>query len=80
MCLVTAILNRGDSGHFAEGSIRILSYLNCDYLVFGSENNDIDLFNRLVDTQLYNTEYDKYDHYEKGYIHILYLFFLLLYS
>jgi len=47
---------------FAEGSIRILSYLNCDYLVFGSENNDIDLFNRLVDTQLYNTEYDKLVH------------------
>lgn len=43
---------------FAEGAIRILSYLNCDYLVFGSECNNIDLFNQLVDIQLYNEDYD----------------------
>lgn len=43
---------------FAEGSIRILSYLNCDYLVFGSECNNINLLEQLVDTQLYNDEYD----------------------
>ena len=43
---------------FAEGAVRILSYLNCDYLVFGSECNNIDLFNQLVDIQLYNEDYD----------------------
>ena len=43
---------------FADGAIRILSYLNCDYLVFGSECNNIDLFNELVDIQLYSKDYD----------------------
>ena len=43
---------------FAEGAVRILSYLNCDHLVFGSECNDINLFNKLVDIQLYDVEYN----------------------
>lgn len=43
---------------FAEGAIRILSYLNCDHLIFGSECNDINLFNKLADIQLYDEEYD----------------------
>ena len=43
---------------FAEGAIKLLSYLNCNYLIFGSECNNIDLFNQLVDIQLYNEEYN----------------------
>ena len=43
---------------FAEGAVKILSYMNCDYLVFGSECNDIELFHQLVDIQLYNEEYN----------------------
>lgn len=43
---------------FSEGAIKILSYLNVDYLVFGSENNNIELLNNLVDIQLNNEEYN----------------------
>ena len=43
---------------FAEGAIKLLSYLICNYLIFGSECNNIDLFNQLVDIQLYNEEYN----------------------
>lgn len=54
---------------FAEGAIRILSYLNCDHLIFGSECNDINLFNKLADIQLYDEEYDNLvqDYMDKGY-------------
>ena len=34
--------------YYAEGAIKILNELKCDYLVFGSETNDIDLFKDLV--------------------------------
>lgn len=54
---------------FAEGAIRILSYLNCDHLIFGSECNDINLFNKLADIQLYDEEYDNLvqDYMDSGY-------------
>lgn len=54
---------------FAEGAIRILSYLNCDHLIFGSECNDINLFNKLADIQLYDEEYDNLvqDYMDNGY-------------
>lgn len=44
---------------FASGAIRILSYFNIDYLVFGSECNNIDLFFELANIQLNNSDYDK---------------------
>lgn len=44
---------------FARGAVSILNYLKVDKLYFGSETNDINLFNRLVDIQLNNKEYDK---------------------
>lgn len=44
---------------FARGAVTILNYLKVDKLYFGSETNDINLFNRLVDIQLNNKEYDK---------------------
>lgn len=43
---------------FASGAIRILSYFNVDYLVFGSECDDIDKFFALADIQLKNPEYN----------------------
>ena len=47
------------SDYFAEGAIKILNELNCDYLVFGSETNNLDNLIELADIQLNNKEYDK---------------------
>ncbi len=47
------------SDTFAEGSIKLLTYLDCDYLVFGSESNDVDNLVELANIQLNNKEYDK---------------------
>jgi len=44
---------------FGKGSVQILEYLNCEYLVFGSESNDINTLNNLVDIQLHNEEYNQ---------------------
>ena len=46
------------SDYFAYGAIKLLSNLNVDKLIFGSETNDIALFNKLVDVQLNNNDYD----------------------
>lgn len=43
---------------FADGAIRILSYFNVDYLVFGSESNDINKFIELANIQLNNPQYN----------------------
>ena len=43
---------------FAKGAIQILSKLNVEYLVFGSECNDIDTLNLLAQTQLNNKNCD----------------------
>ena len=42
---------------FAEGAIKLLNYLNCDYLVFGSESNDVDLLKELASIEINNQEY-----------------------
>ncbi|MBR1377311.1 MAG: nucleotidyltransferase [Bacilli bacterium] len=47
------------SDYFAYGAIKILDSLKVDKLVFGSETNNIEIFNKLVDIQLNNKEYDK---------------------
>ena len=44
---------------FAFGAVSILNYLKCDYLVFGSESNDINLINKIADIQL-TDEYNNY--------------------
>lgn len=44
---------------FARGAVQILEYMKCEYLVFGSESNNIDILNHLADIQLNNKEYDK---------------------
>lgn len=44
---------------FAKGSLSLLNYLNCEYLVFGSESNDIDTLKELAKIQLKSKRYDK---------------------
>ena len=43
---------------FSEGAIKILTIMKCDYLVFGSECNNIRLLTKYAQTQLSNPEYD----------------------
>ena len=45
--------------NFAYYAISILENLGMDYLIFGSETNDIDVLKNLVSTTLYNKDYDK---------------------
>ena len=44
---------------FAEGTIKILEYLKCDYLVFGSESNNINLLKDLANIQINNPKYEE---------------------
>ena len=46
------------SDTFAEGAIKILNYLDCDYLVFGSESNNIEELKELANIQINNKDYD----------------------
>ena len=43
---------------FAKGALQILNYLNCEYLVFGSESNDIEVLKLLANTQINNPNYN----------------------
>ena len=43
---------------YAKGAIDILNKLNCNYLVFGSETNDVELFKNLVNITNDNKEYE----------------------
>ena len=43
---------------FAEGAIKILNHLNVEYLVFGSESNDVEFLTSLADIQLHDKNYD----------------------
>ncbi|MEE3344205.1 MAG: nucleotidyltransferase [Bacilli bacterium] len=44
---------------FAKGALYILNKLKIDTLVFGTESNDLNKINKIVDTQLYNKKYEK---------------------
>lgn len=44
--------------YYADGAIQILNILKCDYLVFGSETNDINLFKTLALLTKNNNDYD----------------------
>ena len=54
---------------FAYGAIKILKQLKCDYLVFGSECNDVTLLKEMANIQLNNPEYDNKvkEYMDKGY-------------
>ena len=43
---------------YAKGAIDILNKLDCDYLVFGSETNDVKLLKKLVNITNNNKEYE----------------------
>lgn len=43
---------------FAYNSVKILNELKVDHIIFGSESNDIDLLNKIVDIQLLDPEYE----------------------
>lgn len=42
---------------FSKGAIKLLNILNVEYLIFGSETNDIELFKILAKVQLENSDY-----------------------
>ena len=44
---------------FAKGSISLLDHLNCEYLVFGSESNNVDTLKELAKIQLKSKKYDE---------------------
>lgn len=44
---------------FAKGAIEILNKVGIDTLVFGIENDNLDVIEKMVDIQLNNSEYDK---------------------
>ena len=46
------------ANYYAKGAIDILNKLGCNYLVFGSETNDIDLFYELANITKNNKEYE----------------------
>ncbi len=44
---------------FAKGALKILNSLKIDTLVFGIENDNLDVILKMADIQLYNNEYDE---------------------
>ena len=63
------LLSTQSANFYAKGCIDILNYLNCNYLVFGSETNDIDLFNSLANLTYNNNKYEEKikEYVSKGY-------------
>jgi predicted nucleotidyltransferase len=53
---------------FSKGSVTILNHLQVEYLVFGSESNDVDKLIKMAKTQINNPEYDLLvkDYLDKG--------------
>lgn len=53
---------------FARGSVTILNHLQVEYLVFGSESNDVDKLIKMAKTQIDNPDYDLLvkDYLDKG--------------
>ena len=55
--------------YYAKGAIELLNKLNCDYLVFGSETNDVKLLENIVNITKDNIEYENKikSYLDKGY-------------
>ena len=53
---------------FARGAITILNHMQVEYIVFGSESNNIDLLTKMAKVQLEHNDYNKIvkDHLDKG--------------
>ena len=43
---------------FASGAVKLLNLLKCNYLIFGTESNDIKLLQDLANIQVNNKDYD----------------------
>lgn len=54
---------------YAKGAIDLLNYLECNYLVFGSETNNVNLLENLVNITHNNLEYEQLvkNYIDKGY-------------
>ena len=50
---------------YAYGAIKLLDSLKCEYLVFGSESNDINLLEKIAKAQLNDNYQEKLKHYLK---------------
>ena len=51
---------------YAYGAISLLNHLKCNYLVFGSESNDLEILNKIADFQV-NNLIDIKEYVKKGY-------------
>ena len=51
---------------YAYGAITILNHLKCNYLVFGSESNNLEALNKIADFQI-NNNIDISEYVKKGY-------------
>ena len=53
---------------YAKGAIDLLNYLSCDYLVFGSETNDVNKLEKLAELIINNKSYENIvkNHISKG--------------
>lgn len=52
------LLATSSANYYAKGCIDILNLLKCNYLVFGSETNDVELLKKLVNVTNDNKEYE----------------------
>ena len=53
------IFSTQSANYYAKGAIEILDKLDCDYLVFGSESNDIKMFEELANATSNNERYEQ---------------------
>lgn len=62
-------ISTSSANYYAKGAIEILNKLECDYLVFGSESNDVEMLKEVVNITNNNKEYEnKIRHYlNEGY-------------
>ena len=53
------IFSTQSANYYAKGAIEMLDKLDCDYLVFGSESNDIKMFEELANATSNNEKYEQ---------------------
>ncbi len=53
------VFSTESADYFSYGALTILEKLGVDKFVFGSETNDIDIFEKIVDIELNNEDFDK---------------------
>ena len=53
------VFSTESADYFSKGALEILENLKVDKFVFGSETNDIKIFDRIADIQLNNPDFDK---------------------